>query len=146
MEGAEFEGIGTVRAAGNANSATEYGLVDRTPPAGLVHYRLRMVDLDGSTDFSAVQTVDFRQALSLVKVYPQPALAGEVLNVELRLLEAGQVSLQLLDLRGRVIKTQTVETAAGTQVHALTADVPAGSYLLSVTGGGERMVERLLLR
>ncbi|MGV3638757.1 MAG: hypothetical protein ACO1NQ_14035 [Flavobacteriales bacterium] len=53
-DGATFEWLADVQAAGNSNHVTNYALMDTHPLNGLNYYRLMQVDTDGSTSYSPV--------------------------------------------------------------------------------------------
>jgi hypothetical protein len=48
LDGAEFRRLAEVPAAGGQYQLTEYAFIDEQPGSGLVYYRLREVDLDGT--------------------------------------------------------------------------------------------------
>lgn len=49
--------VGEVAAAGESRLALTYNFVDEDVPVGMVHYRLRQLDLDGSYTYSPVRSV-----------------------------------------------------------------------------------------
>ncbi len=66
-----FISIGIVAAAGDSRSTRQYDYLDRTAPAGISYYRLRMVDTNGSEEFSnAIAVLRSTERLGL---YPNPA-------------------------------------------------------------------------
>lgn len=110
-DGAEFRPIGTVPAAGNSNSLTEYLLPDETPDAGLNYYRLVQTGVDGGTSISGTIAV-----LSLpgdgVQVVPNPA-AG---TARYRLPMGTWLPAELVvrDLAGRPVRRIPVNDLNGT--------------------------------
>ena len=58
-DGAVFEPIGMVTAAGNSAQMNQYAHLDRSPYPGLNYYRLQQVDLDGTFEHSAAGRVRF---------------------------------------------------------------------------------------
>lgn len=56
-DGEHFETIGSVAGAGNSQVRNDYGFTDERPAPGLDHYRLKQVDFDGATTYSAVITL-----------------------------------------------------------------------------------------
>ncbi|HRH69332.1 MAG TPA: integrin alpha [Flavobacteriales bacterium] len=70
QDGRAFLPVGSVEAAGVSMRTVAYELLDADAPSGLSYYRLRMVDRDGSEEFSDVITV-LRDTRS-VFVYPIP--------------------------------------------------------------------------
>lgn len=53
----EYESIGTVAAAGQSNHIIHYSFIDENPVIGENYYRLKLVDQNGSFDFSSTRVV-----------------------------------------------------------------------------------------
>ncbi|MDO7850332.1 hypothetical protein [Hymenobacter convexus] len=78
LNGTDFAKIGQVKGQGNAATPTAYALTDAgigRKAAGLVYYRLRQVDTDGTATYSPVRTVAFTAAAAepAIGLYPNPA-------------------------------------------------------------------------
>ncbi|MBL7813364.1 MAG: T9SS type A sorting domain-containing protein [Saprospiraceae bacterium] len=79
-DGHDFETIGTVKAAGYSKTQKSYSLIDKTPlstgsssNSTTNYYRLKSVDLDGSTTYSKIVEVEnSKQPFANIKVYPNP--------------------------------------------------------------------------
>jgi hypothetical protein len=117
----EWKEIGTVSATGNSQHLLGYEFVDDTPFAGDNYYRLETIDTDGSTEFSDVVVVHFDGLGYELTVYPNPASAGEALNVKGEFFEA-----VAHDQLGREVKLQR----NGNQ---LVVQAGRGVYLLTFT-------------
>ncbi len=64
--------IGRIKSAGVSNSLQHYGFTHTAPSGGINYYRLRMADLDGSSELSRIKSLEFpRQANT--EVFPNPA-------------------------------------------------------------------------
>ncbi len=72
-DGYEFETVTKVKGKGNSSSRAEYSYLDLTA-TNLYYYRLKSVDLDGTTSFSKVIKVDGNgEGYSrLAVIYPNP--------------------------------------------------------------------------
>jgi hypothetical protein len=128
-DGAAFETLGTVAAAGNSSSATVYAFRDQQPLPGRAYYRLRQTDFDGAVAYSALALVVGAE-VAVPTVVPNPgtgafalllpegqALTGpvvvcNVLGAEVLRLPAGA---RRFDLGGQPVGVYLVqlETAAG---------------------------------
>ncbi|MFD2721348.1 T9SS type A sorting domain-containing protein [Hymenobacter monticola] len=109
-----FEAVGQVAAAGNSTQARTYKLRDAEAGAqgvDLLYYRLRQVDVDGTTTYSPVAalTVGKLAATPQLQVYPNPASGAEAVLVRgLNLPATGglvQAYSQLGQLVGQVAIT-----------------------------------------
>ena len=70
-DGGKFESIGRVKASGSSTTLKNYSLKHLSPINGLNYYRLKMVDVDASSKYSAVRTVKFSNSTSIA-VMPNP--------------------------------------------------------------------------
>lgn len=60
-----FATIGAVTGAGNSSAQLDYSFTDTNPENGLNEYRLRIVNIDGSEEFSGITSVEFEGTNSL---------------------------------------------------------------------------------
>jgi len=131
VAGRPFAAIGTVAGAGNSVVARSYDLLDTKLPAGatVLYYRLRQVDLDGTTTYSPVRAVLFgkaKDAPTQLLAFPNPAHG----TVRVQLLGAATAApLELFDSLGRRVRTQATLADGGETTLSL-ADLPAGLYVL----------------
>jgi hypothetical protein len=80
-----------------------------------------------------------------VRVYPNPITSGGSLTVEFN-LPASDVAVNLYNILGQVVRTQTVPVVGGHQAVVLnTAALSSGTYLLRVTGKNLESVHRIEL-
>ncbi|RZJ86078.1 MAG: T9SS type A sorting domain-containing protein [Hymenobacter sp.] len=104
-----------------------------------MYYRLQQVDTDGKTSYSPVRAVTF--AAQPVALYPTPT-AGDAATLDLSSLAAQPYQAQVLDLTGRVLSTRTL---AGGLTHDFDVrSLPAGAYVLVISGNGQRQTLPLL--
>lgn len=89
--------VGRVEAGGNSQVVSHYSYTDKHTARGLVYYRLKMVDLDGSFSYSGVVAVNL-SAPVITSVYPNPSRG--MLNLEIG-SDAGEVNIYLYDLNGK---------------------------------------------
>lgn len=127
-----WEKLGDVAAAGIRNEISGYDFIDRNAfsantPDDLVHYRLRMVDLDGSFVYSPIRSVRSGEGRDhALKVYPNPV--AEVLFVEMSGREG--YTLEIMGVDGKVLRT--VENRPFLNVHSMAT----GVYILRVRSEG----------
>lgn len=140
LDGEAFTLLGTVAAAGRSNQPLEYEFVDTEPPTGIAYYRLRMVDTDGSEEFS--NTVVVMRKGGNMLVFPVPV--DDVLNWSVPDVEVRTVIIR--DALGRQVLTAT-PTTSGIRSAALQR-LATGTYsifLLDQAGaiiGRSRFVKR----
>ena len=118
MDGKSFTAIGTVPSTG---SQSTYSYHDQKYVAGVNYYRLRMVNIDGSAQYSGVVSVDAIQSQDIVKVYPNPA--KDKLSITLN--GNTGANFQLIDIAGRIVLSMEI-TTQNEEVNI--ADLPVGIY------------------
>lgn len=130
--GSDFVLIGSVAAAGNSMTLSDYGFLDADVQDGIAYYRLRMIDLDGAEEFSPVVAVQ-RSSGNGVLLYPVPAL--DVLTIRTAGDQGGVLNAVVLDAIGRTVLRSTLDLPPGaTQATLGVADLPTGAYTLVLEG------------
>ena len=134
-DGSSFVTLGTVA----GRNAGRYTYLDAAPlPRS--YYRLRLVDRDGTADYSRIVSVTTAGGGLELAAYPVPS-AGTT-RVRYVLPAAGPVEWTLLSPTGRVVERRRVAAAAGANVEAVDLSaLPAGAYYLSLrwSGGVENL-------
>lgn len=150
VDGLNFKALSAVPSAGFSLTPLFYNYVDEHAlllPYPVIYYRLRMVDNDGSFEFSPVRTLMTRSAVTWsVTIYPNPV--DQQATITLHALEPGTVLLSLYDVAGRLLNRLPVDVAAGENSIPLydVSHLSAGTYLLQVSGFGQTSTHKLLRR
>ncbi|MGI4871023.1 MAG: hypothetical protein ACRYFX_07575 [Janthinobacterium lividum] len=129
-DGAKWQVLGQVKAAGTSNSPRNYSWLDKQLArygSVVVYYRLNQADQDGKASFSPVRTLAPDALAWGVSAYPNPFAAE--LMARLTTPEAGPVTLTLLDALGRTVLRREMTATAGT----LLLDVQQGQALAAGT-------------
>lgn len=122
--GDQWKMIGTVKAQGNSNEPTHYSFTHTAPFNGMNQYRLKMIDIDGSAEYSPVRNILFDNN-QLIFLYPNPAPGYVFLNTERP--ENIQV-IRILDVAGKEVLLQQ-----GLQQPKLNlGKLKAGTYILQI--------------
>ncbi len=139
FDGYTFQTIGQVQAAGTSYSTLAYAFVDPQPVRGVNYYRLKQVDLDGTTDLSDLVAVTFAQGVSAGKPYPNPTATR--INIDLTLTGDAELTVQLMDATGRLVRSYQQGFSAGMQLFSAPVDgLETGAYSLLITdASGEHM-------
>jgi len=132
--GESFTAIGKVQGEGTTSSISNYLFNDRAPLAGLAYYRLRQVDLDGTETYSPVTAVQWAGKL-VASFYPNPSAN----NITLTGSE-GLMYYRIYSVKGQQVAMGEAENGSTVDL----TKVPAGIYLLELSGGGQRSVQRFV--
>lgn len=129
-DGRTFRELGQLPGHGNTSQRQEYAFTDHNLArysAKLVYYRLRQVDLDGTSTYSPIRTVEpGADAAPQLLAYPNPAHDA----VRVRLLgPAATAPLLVFDALGRQVRTQPAPLA-GTETMVPLTGLPTGVYVL----------------
>jgi hypothetical protein len=122
-----FTTVGKVSAKGVNGKGSSYGFTDRDAPKGqLLYYRLKMIDRDGTSEFSPIESL----ALSGVSasVYPNPARDFVTVNAAEPIR-----SLELINLAGQGMNK--TRYTGDRKVETLQfVNTPSGVYQVKIEG------------
>ena len=148
-DGVNWSYIGEVRADGITFGTVDYAYEDLSSfeanTDGTVYYRLKMVDLDGSYEYSEVRTLDFgARNIHSLTVYPNPASNSSSIvfsdNHDFN-------SLSLLDVSGRLLYKTSVKNLQQLNLDFEKLNLNEGMYLLFFKSSNQKQtVEKLLVK
>ncbi|GEM_PF-1365488 len=118
--------------APNGNSSVElkYGLYDESPLDGKNLYRLKMLDLDGYYEYSAIRELEFSRPLE-ISVYPNPAQDYVTVTSQ------RPISIYIYDLNGKMVYHQPLSSELITKIP--TANFTNSNYkVVVITDTGEQ--------
>jgi len=116
------------KVAANNLGAAEYSFLLSELPAGKHSFRLKIYGKDGRFTYSAVRTISIRS--SVVSLYPNPA--REKIIVEAKGVNIARAVITTLS--GSILMSMNLNSTRST---IDISKLPAGSYILKVTGTGE---------
>ena len=100
--GQDFEKIMEIASEGSSTHGYDYSVEDSTPNIGDNYYRLKMIDLDGSYNYSNIRLARVKSGETVVTVYPNPAVSLERLTVKwLPRLDEESTYLNIVDVNGQ---------------------------------------------
>jgi hypothetical protein len=119
-----FVNIGTVKSRGNSSSTQLYNFTDaENNKSGTRYYRLKIIELDGSFQYSAIRPVIFNSEISW-QVYPNPSQG--VFNFIFQQDEGESIDLKVYDTNGQLI--QQTQTKATGFVQKVVVDLQQNKY------------------
>lgn len=141
LNGRNFDYVGQVRAVGNSLVDNAYDFMDLAVPAtSTLYYRLKMVDVDGSFEYSPLRSIQSDEAVgelfSVIRLPTNPVVDNRIsIGVDSRV--AGPIQLSLLSRNGSLIVQHNQNVELGENTLSLTTNkLPAGSYFLKVEMDG----------
>ncbi|HRD52908.1 MAG TPA: M36 family metallopeptidase, partial [Flavobacteriales bacterium] len=133
-DGNAWESIARAAARGHSEQLTDYEHVDPAPFPGTSYYRLRSIDLDGSSELSDIASVT--RYASLARIHPNPS-KGQFW------VEHGGGALDVRDALGQQVPFLLESSSATTGRVSLIRPVP-GMYFVRFSGSGPA-VERIVV-
>jgi Secretion system C-terminal sorting domain len=113
-------------------------------PYSTTYYRLRSIDKDGQEDVSKVVVVNRKTGkFTITSIAPNPT--SENLSVKFETTENTEVTINVLDIFGKVVLTQKVNTVSGfNSSNVETSQIPSGSYFLNINDGINTVTQRII--
>jgi hypothetical protein len=141
--GKYFEKVGYVKSAGTPRGS--YNFTDEVPMNGTNYYRLKMINTNGTFEYSPVRSITFGESRTTgLSVSPNPA--KEAVTVKLNAKEAKTMTLSLMDVAGKVVLTEQKKVEVGfNQLNLNLSRYPAGLYFLKVGDASTSEVHRLVI-
>ena len=139
-----FERLGIVSAAGNAAEAITYGFSDVDPVIGVNYYRLKMVDLDGTYEYSEIVQIK-RTGKSAIKIYPNPFTQN--ISIQLSALESGTAQFAIFDITGKQMMTQEIEIQSGvSNIDLKLGSLAIGTYIVKALLPGTEVLTTKIIK
>ncbi|MEM8906732.1 MAG: zinc-dependent metalloprotease [Bacteroidota bacterium] len=144
QDGRNFAAIGTVSGQGTTNTPQHYSFVDAQPRLGKNYYRLRQTDFDGQEEWiGEVIAIDYHNQ-GIISIQPNP-IRTDLIQFALVAAQQSEMTVELVDLNGKVLHTAQYELGKGRNDLQLLADqLSNGLYLLRTTIGNDLQIHRVL--
>lgn len=147
LDNLNFGEIGRVDGS-NSRDGGLYSFVDNSLNNGeVVFYRIRTVEATGEISYSNIVELTVSGASrDWLDVYPNPVSRNSILNVDAFLSTDTQISMELYDLPGKLIQSESKKMEAGMQRFELnTTELPAGTYFVKVSTPFGNEVRRVVI-
>lgn len=139
----KWDSIGVVYGTGNSNQLKSYLFTDNEPLGGINYYRLKQVDYDGQTEYTAIASVRFAetqqtQADKNILLYPNPSRGEIWFKSDVEIKEGQPLMVDVYDFTGD--KIMSIEMQNTTQKIELN-DYPAGIYFIKIDGKTHKILK-----
>ncbi|MCX6183199.1 MAG: T9SS type A sorting domain-containing protein [Bacteroidetes bacterium] len=134
-DGTYFESIYSVEGKGNYSGISNYSFYDDSYNKGVVYYRLKQIDIDGSTSYSNIISLEDKQEISIKRFSEQSlSISGENLS-----------AVEVYDLNGKLIAIQSLNKGLAAQIVSFDYSVLSESiYLVRVVGGETAFTQKIM--
>jgi hypothetical protein len=141
----QFKKIGEVKAMGNSTAVQHYTFTDSNPDVSAInYYRLKIIDKDGSLDYSRIQSVSFDGKADW-RTFPNPSTG--IVNVLFQADAGAIVQIKTYDLQGNLLLKSNVKASGMEQKHAIKLSESVysqGFYIIEVTSNLQKKVFRIV--
>jgi hypothetical protein len=151
-DGKKYEKIGTVKAAGNSTKIVQYLKTDETileskrnSDTRQLYYRLKMVDNDGTYEYSDIAVVALNKTESRpFSIVPNPS--NDRIDLYIDVNRDGTAAIDVIDITGKTVLSYNQELKHGNTVYPLqeAGQLKPGIYFVNININGTRQVARLL--
>ncbi len=123
-DAASWETAGTVKASGNAAANHDYHFSDPFPLTGISYYRLAIVDIDGTTNYS--KTVSIQQAAAgAIRIFPDPIVNS---SFTIKLPNADAATINIFTVQGQLLYRTSLKGQMQYQIKLPAA--PQNNYMI----------------
>jgi hypothetical protein len=128
-----FTRIATIQPvlAGEPIALREYDYIDTAPYTGYNYYRLKSIDIDGTSEYSKIAGILYEGTGEKLSVYPNPVI-GNVMKIKVPFNPTPQDKITLLNIQGIEMLHADI-TISGEQEIRLGNAVRPGIYILQYT-------------
>jgi hypothetical protein len=146
-----WQTIGFVEGCGNSTTPKDYSFTDKNPIKGILLYRLKQIDFDGSYKFYTAEGVQFEGIYdyALEQNYPNPYNPSTVINYSIPV--AGQVNLTIYNLLGSevTVLVDGYKEAGNYSVEFSTEDLKnslgSGVYIYTLKSGSFTQTRKMVV-
>ena len=150
LDGRNFSEAGLVFATGNSTETINYSFEDRninTSKRGVIYYRLRSVDMDGTFEYSVIRIITIggqnKPGLS-VEAYPNPVTSDLRITIP-STWQGKKVVYELINGNGRVVKRSIAGNASQTETISVSSLAP-GLYIATAVCEDEMAQQKVIKR
>lgn len=142
-DGHNYQALGALNGAGQSTSRLNYTFVDEHPLTGYSYYRLRMVDLNGTFEYSDIVSASLGSGTSGIRLYPNPVI-NKNFTIELNDQISMPAIIRVENATGYIIyKTQT---DGNKTLVELPVDVVPGVYLVYINSEKAQHITRVVVQ
>ena len=142
----KWENVARINSRSNsANSINEYNYADSLISNKVTFYRLLLVDRDGSYKISNIVIIRRENTESVIKVFPNPVMKGEVF-IDLGNSTPNQkVSINLFDLSGKMVKAPDKISQNNGLIRLDLNGLKPSIYMLKIQKGNNMQTVKLVV-
>lgn len=143
----EWEKVGFISGAGNSNSPREYSFTDNNLQEGKYQYRLKMIDNDGTFEYSNIVEAEITapKQFMLSQNYPNPFNPVTTINYSLPI--DSKVMLVVYNINGEKVAelVNEMQTAGSYNIPFSANGLASGTYIYRLQAGEFVQTKKMIL-
>ncbi len=140
-DGSNFTKVGTVA----ASNQSKYAWLDVNVKTGYNYYRLKMIDNDGTTKYSAIISVKIGAETNSFAILNNPVI-GNQLAVQFSSVDKGTYYIQMHSQNGQLIFTKSISHFGGSATYNVGINtVSKGIYQISISNSNNTLINKPVL-
>lgn len=145
IDGKDFTKIGWVEANGNSLNTISYDFKDLNVKFGVkYYYQLRMIDVDGTVDYSQILQARLASKNSSLTVFPNPVRS--VVNLSIDSPADDETVVRFYDVTGKLVLERVQHIVEGANTLQLDiSNLAVGTYKLIIEGNQIREIENVVI-
>lgn len=143
QNGTTYQSVSQLDAKGNSQDLLSYTDWDQEPWVGKSYYRLKSIDIDGTSSYSQTVEVSIDPS-DIIRVYPNPV--NQQGSISLEINSGSALHIQLLDSRG--IKLMKRQYAGSKELQVLNlplGNISPGIYFLRIESNSRGIITHKLI-
>lgn len=135
-------------ANGNSAGNINYQFTDANPYKGNNYYRLKQVDKDGHTTYTAIVSINSNNhKLMSVTAYPNPLKLGSNLSLNLSGIPAGSYEISMTDIHGKKVFSRNMmyNGIDNSKVPVTNDWLSKGIYIIQLTSSVINVTDKVLI-
>jgi len=148
-DGFNFDEVAIIPGNGTSMQTNNYSCTDLDPYTGTSYYRLKQTDFNGNYRYFAPISISLSNLATIpFKIYPNPVLAGQKLNIEMSEDSKNEeVLVVLFNQWGQEVYSKIVITSNDAVPYAIDVDnkLPGGVYFVIATSDDKIFNQRLII-
>ncbi|MFN3342444.1 MAG: T9SS type A sorting domain-containing protein [Flavobacteriales bacterium] len=130
LNGLDWQSIIHQTAAGNSTTLLTYSTLDYNAPQEILYYRLKQVDFDGTTNYSAIRIVYPENDEPELVLYPNPLVNGTSLYIKPN-SSITSIDFELFNISGKLVGSFSGSVTNGIIEWPITEFTP-GTYIIRI--------------
>jgi hypothetical protein len=146
LDGDNWKAIGFIAGSkSDDNNVHSYRFNDLQPIKGHMYYRLKLLNLNGTYEFSDVREVIINDLINTISIAPNPAKDKVSLKINSNIKAEG--SIRISNVYGESVLLQVAKIELGNNVIPVNRIdlLPAGTYIVQLIAGGQIFTQKLII-